>query len=221
MNRLVIRAPNWLGDAVMALPAMGAVRAAFPDAHLAVAAVRSIAPIFEQETSAGQDSVIVAARRRASEVAALAAGRFDAVVLLPNSFRSAWSARRAAIPERWGYAGGLAALAPDPRGVAARAGASTNPPTTSSSSRGLGLAAGDPWPRIGVRAATLARADALLAAHDVAPGSRIVGFAPGRGVRAREALAAAPRRRDDRAAVARGERGVRPARCRRRSRLGA
>ena len=113
MNRLVIRAPNWLGDAVMALPAMGAVRAAFPEAHLAVAAVRSIAPIFEQETSASQDSLLTlpdgasepagVSDRGVSEVAALAAGGFDAVVLLPNSFRSAWSARRAGIPERWGY----------------------------------------------------------------------------------------------------------------------
>ena len=39
VNRLVIRAPNWLGDAVMALPAMGALRAAFPAAHVAVAAI--------------------------------------------------------------------------------------------------------------------------------------------------------------------------------------
>ena len=183
MNRLVIRAPNWLGDAVMALPAMGAVRAAFPEAHLAVAAVRSVAPIFEQDTSAGQDSLLTLAHGAAepdgaSEVAALAAGRFDAVVLLPNSFRSAWSARRAAIPERWGYAAGsrrwlLTRAVSRPRG---RVHQSTY---YLELIKGLGLAAGDPWPRIGVRAATLARADALLAAHDVAPGAGIAGFAPG------------------------------------------
>ena len=32
-------------------------------------------------------------------------GAFDAALLLPNSFRSAWVARRARIPELWGYAG--------------------------------------------------------------------------------------------------------------------
>ncbi len=52
MNRLVIRAPNWLGDAVMALPAMGALRAAFPAAHVAVAAIPAIAPLFDEATSA-------------------------------------------------------------------------------------------------------------------------------------------------------------------------
>jgi heptosyltransferase-2 len=177
VNRLVIRAPNWLGDAVMALPAMGAVRAAFPDAHLSVAAVRSIAPIFELDTSAGQDSLLTLPDS-ASEVAALSAGKFDAVVLLPNSFRSAWSARRAAIPERWGYAAGsrrwlLTRAVSRPRG---RVHQSTY---YLELVKRLGLAAGDPWPRIGVPAATLTRADAVLAAHDVAPGSRIVGFAPG------------------------------------------
>ena len=106
MNRLVIRAPNWLGDAVMALPAMGALRAAFPAAHVAVAAIPAIAPLFDEATSAAQDSVIVAADSRA-EIAALTAGGFDTIVLLPNSFRSAWSARRAKIPERWGYSAGF------------------------------------------------------------------------------------------------------------------
>jgi heptosyltransferase-2 len=189
VNRLVIRAPNWLGDAVMALPAMGAVRAAFPEAHLAVAAVRSIAPIFEQETSAGQDSVLtlpdsasepagVSEPAGASEIAALAAGGFEAVVLLPNSFRSAWSARRAAIPERWGYAAGLR------RGLLTRAVPRPRARVHQSTYyveliKGLGLADGDPWPRIGVRAATLVRADAVLSAHGLAPGTRIVGFAPG------------------------------------------
>jgi heptosyltransferase-2 len=189
VNRLVIRAPNWLGDAVMALPAMGAVRAAFPEAHLAVAAVRSIAPIFEQETSASQDSLLTlpdgAGEREGasepdgtSEVAALAAGGFDAIVLLPNSFRSAWSARRAGIRERWGYASGLR------RALLTRAVSRPRERVHQSVYyleliKGLGLAPGDPWPRIGVRAATLARADAVLAAHAVAPGARIVGFAPG------------------------------------------
>ena len=106
VRRLLIRAPNWLGDAVMALPAMEAVRRAFGDAHVAVAAIPSIAPLFAEETSAGPDSVLTLPDP-AAEVQALRAGRFDAILLLPNSFRSAWLARRASIPERWGYAAGL------------------------------------------------------------------------------------------------------------------
>ena len=53
IERLVIRAPNWLGDAIMALPAMGAVRRAYKDAHLAVAAVPSIAPLFDERHQRG------------------------------------------------------------------------------------------------------------------------------------------------------------------------
>ena len=40
--RVLLRAPNWLGDAVMALPAMSALRGAFPDSHLTVAAPASV-----------------------------------------------------------------------------------------------------------------------------------------------------------------------------------
>ena len=83
MKRLVIRAPNWLGDVVMALPAMAAVRARFADAHLAVAAIPSIAPLFEEETSAAPDSVVTLADRDA-EIAALRDGGFDAILLFPE-----------------------------------------------------------------------------------------------------------------------------------------
>jgi heptosyltransferase-2 len=44
MNRLVILAPNWLGDAVMALPAIADLRRASPAAAITVAALTAIAP---------------------------------------------------------------------------------------------------------------------------------------------------------------------------------
>ena len=46
MKHLVILAPNWLGDAVMALPAIADVRRAAPGATITVAARPSIAPLF-------------------------------------------------------------------------------------------------------------------------------------------------------------------------------
>jgi heptosyltransferase II len=103
--RLVVRMPNWLGDAVMALPAVAEVRSAWPSATLAVAAPSGLAPLFHERTSAAPDEVV--SLESGGEVAALAAGRFDAILLLPNSVGSAWIARRAGIPERWGYAGGV------------------------------------------------------------------------------------------------------------------
>jgi heptosyltransferase II len=109
-TRLVILAPNWLGDAVMALPAVSDVRRHFPDAHLAVAARRSVAPVFTMVH--GVDQVVTlpggggwrALTSWKGDARALAGGAFDTAILLPNSFATAFTASRAAIAERWGFA---------------------------------------------------------------------------------------------------------------------
>src|SRR5262245_41723293 len=100
-RRLVIRMPNWLGDADMAMPAVVAVRAALPDVSLAVAAIPSIAPLFEENTGLRQQELIVV--DKSNELSRLREGKFDVILLLPNSFHSAWIAKRAGIPHRWGY----------------------------------------------------------------------------------------------------------------------
>jgi heptosyltransferase-2 len=181
VKRLVIRAPNWLGDVVMALPAMAAVRARFADAHVAVAAIPSIAPLFEEETSAAPDSVVTLADRDA-EIASLRDGGFDAILLFPNSFRSALTARRAGIAERWGY-GGLRRILLT-RAVARPRGRLHQSDYYRELVKGLGIPPTVSEPSIVPRPATLARADALLASHGIsAPvacgSSRTVGFAPG------------------------------------------
>jgi heptosyltransferase-2 len=177
IDRLVIRVPNWLGDAVMALPAIGAVRDAFPQAHLAIAALSSIAPIFQEETNARQNNVLTVADRR-REWRTLAAGQYQAILLLPNSFRSALSARRASIPERWGYSSGGRGL------LLTRAAARPRARVHQSVYyldllRALGLPVASDPPRVMVRPETLARADALLAARGIDARARCVGFAPG------------------------------------------
>ena len=110
IDRVVIVAPNWLGDAVMALPAIADVRRHYPDAHLSVAARAAVAPLFMMVE--GVDAVVTLPGRGglaavtawAGDAAMLQSGSFDAVLLLPNSFVTALSAQRAAIPERWGFA---------------------------------------------------------------------------------------------------------------------
>src|SRR6188508_2265179 len=103
IGRLVVRAPNWLGDAVMALPAMAAIRRHMPSAHLTIAASPAVAALFREPTSAAPDDVLELPAGSSATTAALRAGRFDAGVLFPNSFRSAWQLYRAGIGERWGY----------------------------------------------------------------------------------------------------------------------
>jgi heptosyltransferase-2 len=107
--RLLIRATNWVGDAIMALPALQVVRKRFPRAHLAILALPYVAQIYDRQGIA--DELMVYDRNgehagisgRGRLAAALRAKRFDAALLLQNAFDAAWIAWRAAIPERIGY----------------------------------------------------------------------------------------------------------------------
>ena len=99
---LVVRLPNWLGDTVMALPALVALRAARPDALVAL--VGYWAPLL---TGQGVADALLGyprdRRKRGSLAGALRAMRPDAAVLLPNSFESALAARRWGARVRLGY----------------------------------------------------------------------------------------------------------------------
>lgn len=109
-ERLVLFAPNWLGDAVMGLPALQSLRTAFPEAHLAVAARPSVAAVYAMTPGVAQ---VIPLESRAGlsavkpwrrDAVRLEAERFDLAVLQPNSFLSAWIAAQAKIAERWGFA---------------------------------------------------------------------------------------------------------------------
>ncbi|MCI0700818.1 MAG: glycosyltransferase family 9 protein, partial [Planctomycetia bacterium] len=97
MNRIALFLPNWIGDVVMATPAMRAVRAAFPTAELVavckpyVSDVLAGAPWFarmilsDKRGTRSQRLFAVARRLRESPI--------DAALLFPNSFRAALLAR--------------------------------------------------------------------------------------------------------------------------------
>ncbi len=106
---VLVLAPNWLGDAVMALPAVADIRHAFPATRLVVAARGPVADLFRLTTTVDE---VVTLRwsgrwwRRAAlaaDVEALRPIGADIAMLLPNSFAAAWLASRASVPERWGY----------------------------------------------------------------------------------------------------------------------
>ena len=98
--RRVVVAPNWLGDCVMALPVLRAIRRAHPEESLAVLAPGGPAALFRAESSA--DTVLVRTGIL-GDTRRLRAGRFDEAWLLPNSFRSAVPPWLAGIPARIGY----------------------------------------------------------------------------------------------------------------------
>lgn len=105
-SRVVVRGPNWLGDLVMAAPAIRAIGDAWPDATVDVAvpaAFAPIVPLLDPRTTAialeGRTG-LRAVRRHADQVRA---GNYDLALLLTNSFGSALAMRLAGVPERWGY----------------------------------------------------------------------------------------------------------------------
>jgi len=111
MTDVVILAPNWLGDAVLALPAIADVRRAFPGARLAVAGRQSIASLFRLVSDVDETIVLQSDarwwRRSAVRDDAARLRGFQAAILFPNSFQSAWLAHAAGVPERWGYTSDL------------------------------------------------------------------------------------------------------------------
>lgn len=103
VERLVVFAPNWLGDAVMALPALADLRRQDHKFTLSVAARPVVAPLFD--LVAGVDEVVTLEPQTSfRQSSSLVDGRFDAALLLPNSFHAAYVAWRAGIGERWGFA---------------------------------------------------------------------------------------------------------------------
>ena len=108
-SKILVRSTNWVGDAVMGLPALRAIRGRFPKAHIAVLARPSVADIYEREPFA--DSVLRLSTARGSAdlpgkwrvARMLRAQRFDCAILLQNAFEAALIAWLAGIPSRIGY----------------------------------------------------------------------------------------------------------------------
>src|ERR1700675_1645653 len=107
--KILIRATNWVGDAIMALPAIRVIRDR-PDANISILARSYVADIYRDQNVAdeliiydhrGKHAGISGGDRLASE---LRSRQFDVAILLQNAFDAAWLAWRAGIPQRVGYA---------------------------------------------------------------------------------------------------------------------
>jgi heptosyltransferase II len=108
--KVMIRVPNWVGDAVMAEPALRQLRRIFNDARITFVARPWVAGLFEGENL--YDEVIPAPEARGflqstnqfiKEARTLRGEKFDYGVLLTNSFGTALSARASGIRKVAGY----------------------------------------------------------------------------------------------------------------------
>ncbi len=110
VRRILVRATNWVGDAVMTLPALEAVRQNFPEAQITVLAKPWVAPLFDNHPAV--DRVIVFdkgqgqlnALKEIMRVTRLVRkARFDVAVLFQNAFEAALIAFLGRVRHRVGY----------------------------------------------------------------------------------------------------------------------
>ena len=103
--RILVRSSNWLGDAVMSVPAVRAIKNGRPDAQVTIAAPSKIAPMWKLVP--GVDAIIPLPNGSLLSAVGLLRRRslFDVAILFPNSLRVALETLLSGIPRRVGYRG--------------------------------------------------------------------------------------------------------------------
>jgi len=106
IEQIVVRGTNWVGDAVMTIPALRQLRRLFPDAHITLATRAWAEGLFadsdflddlQVHEGSGLRSVVQQVRQWRKR-------NFDLAILLPNSLETALVASLARVPLRIGYA---------------------------------------------------------------------------------------------------------------------
>lgn len=106
VRRIFVRAPNWVGDFVMATATFARLRAAFPAARMTLGLRPFLAPLLSGSNWFDDTIAMPRAgglRGLAQQVRAVRAGRFDLAVVLPNSLETGLVPFLARVPLRLGY----------------------------------------------------------------------------------------------------------------------
>ncbi|MDQ3175531.1 MAG: lipopolysaccharide heptosyltransferase II, partial [Acidobacteriota bacterium] len=106
INRVIVRGTNWVGDAVMTIPAGRELRRLLPGAHITLAIKPWAKELFADADFL--DELLIYDRRgpwsAVKQSAAWRRGNFDLAVLFPNAFEAALIPALARVPFRIGYA---------------------------------------------------------------------------------------------------------------------
>jgi heptosyltransferase-2 len=110
IRRILIRATNWVGDAVMSMPAVEAVRENFPEAHITVLARPWVVPLYESHPAVNEVvpykrgyGVLKDSSEFLRVIRLIRLLHFDMAVLFQNAFEAALIARLGGIKIRVGY----------------------------------------------------------------------------------------------------------------------
>ncbi len=107
IKKILIRGVNWIGDAVLTIPAIRAVRHAFPDTHISLLVNPRVAEIFKENPDINEIILYeekyrgIAGKFKLAKI--LRARGFDTAILLQNAFDAALMSWLSGIPERIGY----------------------------------------------------------------------------------------------------------------------
>ncbi|MFN3477064.1 MAG: lipopolysaccharide heptosyltransferase II, partial [Candidatus Methylomirabilales bacterium] len=191
IQRVLVRGPNWVGDAVLSTPALANLRKALPWAHISLLVKPWVSGLFEGNPHL--DRIILYEDRHKGLISQLRlAGElkmqgFDLCILFPNSFSSALLAFLAGVPHRVGYGTDL-------RGFLLTAKVYPNPPPSPGEGReggwhqveyyvgllqALGLDRGERDLVLKVSQEEEAQAQALLEGEGVEGDELLVGLNPG------------------------------------------
>jgi len=106
IKRVVVRGTNWVGDSVMTVPALRALRRVLPDAHITLVIRPGTKGIFSEADFI--DDVLVYDRKGVlsvfGQVREWKRRKFDLAVLFQNAFEAALIPFLAGVPVRLGYA---------------------------------------------------------------------------------------------------------------------
>lgn len=111
MHRILIIAPNWIGDAVMSQPLLARIKTNHPDAQIDVLASKWVAPIYRacmqvnQVIEANLEHKQLQWKLRKDLAKQMQEKQYEVCFVLPNSFKSALIPWLANIPLRVAYRG--------------------------------------------------------------------------------------------------------------------
>ena len=109
IRKIVVRAPNWIGDAVMCTPTLLDLRKAYTNAHITLLGRPAIVELLRDHPGIDQvllyehEGAHIGLLGKVRLIKQLRRAKFDLAILLQNAFEAAFLAFCAGIPNRWGY----------------------------------------------------------------------------------------------------------------------